>query len=74
MAAYGDSTVGDRNPYAVGNTVYGGVRHMPNLGPSDPRGYIERGRRYAARREAVERRLKAMQQGQMINADVLRTV
>lgn len=74
MAAYGNSTVGDRNPYAVGRAVYGGVRHMPNLGPVDQRGYIERDRRYAARREAVERRLKAKQQMNMINADYLRTV
>lgn len=74
MAAYGNSTVGDRNPYAVGRNVYGGVRHMPTIGPVDQKGYKERDRRYAARREAVERRLKAMQQGQMIHPDIFRTV
>lgn len=74
MAAYQNSTVGDRNPYAVGNTVYGGVRHMPSIGPLDQRGYKERDKRYQARREAAERRLKALGKGRMINPDVFRAV
>ncbi len=64
----------DRNPYAVGNTVYGGSRHMPTIGPVDKTGYRERDQRYKARRDALERRIKAMNSGRMINPDVMRSV
>lgn len=61
-------------PYAVGRRVYGGSRSMPSLGPNDPTGYRERDRRYKARREAIERRLKAQGQGRAMSADALRSV
>lgn len=60
-------------PYAVGNKVYGGGRSFPNLGPSDPLGYRERDLRQRARRNAILRRLKALQEGRLLTPDVPRS-
>lgn len=61
-------------PYSVGNTIYGGGRSNPTNGPVDPLGYAERDANAAARRDAVLRRMKAMQSGNYASADALRTV
>lgn len=62
-------------PYLVGNRVFSGSRSFPNSGAtSDILGYRERDRRYAARRAAVLRRLKAQNAGNYGSADVRRTV
>lgn len=71
---YQNNTSGGMNPYAVGNKVYGGSRSMPSIGPNDPTGYRERDQRYKARREAIERRLKARKNGKPFSADAMRTV
>lgn len=60
------------NPYATGNRVYGGGRSMPNIGPSDPAGYRERDKLHKARRNAMLRRMKAQQSGNLMSPDVLR--
>lgn len=61
-------------PYSVGNKIYGGGRSFPTIGPVDKMGYITRDRTHAARREAVLRRLKAMQKGKAMSADAMRGV
>lgn len=61
-------------PYAAGNKIYGGGRDAPNLGPVDPTGYNERDLKYQARRDAILRRMKAMQAGNYANPDVGRLV
>lgn len=62
-------------PYSVGNRVYGGGRSFPTSGPvSDKSGYRERDLKYQARRNAVLRKMKAMQSGKNASADALRVV
>lgn len=73
-SGYQNNTSSGMNPYAVGNKVYGGGRSMPSIGPNDPRGYRERDARYKARREAIERRIKARKQGRTMSSDNLRSV
>lgn len=70
--AYYPRGKGESNPYLVGNRIYGGSRSFPNLGPSDPLGYRERDLKDRARRFAMLRRMKAMQQGKYMSADYLR--
>jgi hypothetical protein len=60
------------NPYATGNRVYGGGRPMPNIGPSDPSGYAQRDMVNRSRRNAMLRRLKQKQAGNLMHPDVLR--
>lgn len=72
--AYQNNTTSGMAPYAVGRRVYGGSRSMPSLGPNDRSGYKERDARYKARREAIERRLRARQGGKSMSADALRSV
>lgn len=60
------------NPYAAGHKVYGGGRHNPTSGPVDKLGYRERDLATRAKRNAVLRRLKAMQSGKYMSPDVLR--
>jgi hypothetical protein len=57
-------------PYSAGNKVYGGGRDAPNLGPVDPLGYRERDLKYQARRTAMQRRLKALKEGNYMSADI----
>lgn len=60
------------NAYAAGNKVYGAGRSFPTMGPvTDILGYRERDRAHKAKRNAVLRRLKALQRGQHMNPDAL---
>lgn len=60
------------NPYAAGNKVYGGGRSFPTMGPVDKLGYRERDLQVKSRRNALLRRLQAMQGGRYMSADYLR--
>lgn len=60
------------NPYAAGAKVYGAGRLNPTSGPVDKLGYRERDLATAARRNAILRRLKAMQTKNYMSADYLR--
>jgi hypothetical protein len=60
------------NPYAAGAKVYGAGRSNPTSGPVDKLGYKERDLATAARRNAILRRLKAMQAGKFMTPDYLR--
>jgi hypothetical protein len=57
-------------PYAVGNKVYGGGRSYPTSGPVDKTGYRERDLQLKARRNAMLRRLKALQKKNWRSPDV----
>jgi hypothetical protein len=61
------------NPYAAGSKVYGMGRSNPTSGPVDPMGYKMRDRAAAARRNAVLRRLQAMQGGRYMSSAYLGT-
>lgn len=61
-------------PYAVGEKIYGGGRSFPTMGPVDRMGYKERDAVSAARRDAVLRRLQAVQGGKTASADAMRKV
>jgi hypothetical protein len=60
------------NPYAAGNKVYGAGRPNPTQGPVDKMGYRVRDRMAKARRDALLRRMRAMQRGNMMSPDVRR--
>jgi hypothetical protein len=60
------------NPYSAGNKIYGGGRSFPTMGKVDPLGYKERDLATKARRNALLRRLQAMQSGRYMSADYLR--
>lgn len=60
------------NPYAAGAKVYGGGRSNPTSGPVDKLGYKERDLATKARRNALLRRMKAMQKGKYMTPDYLR--
>jgi len=59
-------------PYAVGDKIYGGGRSAPNIGSVDPMGHRTRDLKYTARREAMERRLKARKNSNFMSADAMR--
>lgn len=61
-------------PYSAGDKIYGGGRSAPNIGPVNSLGYNERDLKYQARREAMERRLKAMKNKNFISPDVGREI
>lgn len=61
------------NSYAAGTKRYGAGRDMPNIGPSDPLGYKERDLRTRARNNAILRRLQALQSGNTMSANYLRS-
>lgn len=61
-------------PYAVGNRIYGGGRSFPTMGAVDPTGYAERDLVSQARRDAILRRMKAVNAGDYSSPDALRTV
>lgn len=61
-------------PYAAGNKIYGGGRDAPNIGPVDPTGHNERDLKYQARRVALQRRLKAAQNGDFMSPDMQRSI
>jgi hypothetical protein len=60
------------NPYAAGGKIYGGGRSNPTSGPVDKLGYRIRDRKARAQRNAVLRRMKAMQAGKYMSPDYLR--
>lgn len=60
------------NPYAAGKKIYGGGRSNPTSGPVDKLGYRERDLATQARRNAILRRLQAMQSGRYMSANYLR--
>lgn len=72
--AYFSRQKSGHNPYAVGNKIYGGGRSFPTMGPVDKLGYRERDAKTKARRQALLRRLQAMQKGNYGSADALRKV
>ncbi len=73
MAFTGMQFIGKQyNPYLVGDKVYGGGRDAPNIGPVDPTGHRERDLKYQARRQAIQRRLKALKDGNYMSPDVQR--
>lgn len=59
--------------YAVGNKRYGyGARSAPNIGPTNsPQGYAERDQMATQNRNALLRRLKALQSGRYMSSDYL---
>ena len=57
-------------PYAVGDKIYGGGSSAPNIGPVDPMGHRTRDLKYQARREAMERRLKAKKNMNYMSPDI----
>lgn len=61
-------------PYSVGNRIYGGGRSNPTFGPVDPTGYAERDLVAQARRNAMLRKMRAIQSGDTMSADALRQV
>ena len=61
-------------PYSAGNKIYGGGRDAPNIGPVDPTGHKTRDLKYQARRTALARRLKALQNGNYASPDVGRLI
>jgi len=60
------------NPYTAGAKVYGGGRSNPTSGPVDKLGYRQRDLATKARRNAILRRMKAMQGGKYMSPDYLR--
>jgi hypothetical protein len=60
------------NPYAAGAKVYGAGRSNPTSGPVDKLGYRQRDLATRARRNAILRRMKAMQSGKFMSPDYLR--
>ena len=63
-----------QNQYAAGSRVYGAGRPMPNLGPSDKQGYAERDRLAKVKRDAMLKRIQALQGGNPGSPDANRTV
>lgn len=61
-------------PYAVGNKIYGGGRSFPTMGPVDRLGYAERDATAKARRDAMLRRMQAMNAKDYGSPDILRKV
>ena len=62
------------NSYAAGIRHYNGGRSMPNIGPvsgSGILGYAQRDAMAKARKEAIMRRLKAQQSGNVMNPNIL---
>lgn len=60
--------------YGVGNKSYGGGRPMPNIGPVGGQGlmgYANRDQQAKARKDAIMRRLKAQQSGNVMNSNIL---
>jgi hypothetical protein len=62
------------NSYAAGDKKYGSGRSMPNIGPVSGMGmmgYANREQRAKARKDAIMRRLKAQQSGNVMNSNIL---
>lgn len=59
------------NKYAAGSRRYGGGRDAPNIGPSDKTGYRERDAKAKLRRNAMLKRMKAANKGNLMSADYL---
>lgn len=60
------------NNYAAGRKQYGGGRSMPTVGAVDKSGYRVRDLTQNTRKNAILRRLKAMQSGNYMQPDALR--
>lgn len=58
--------------YSAGNTVYGGGRPMPTVGPVNRAGYRDRDLKNKAKRNALLNRLRAGQGGKFKSSDYLR--
>lgn len=68
---------GQFNPYAAGRKQYGAGRDFPTIGPVNKMGYRERDLQASARKRAVMRRMKALQNKpnpQVMQPDVLRSL
>ncbi len=74
MAAYITRQTSEMAPYLVGNKVYGGGRSFPTMGPVDKLGYMERDAKAKARRNAMLRRMKAVNKGNYANPEAWRKV
>lgn len=72
--AYTSRTNTSINPYAVGDKIYGGGRSFPTMGPVDKMGYRERDNKAEARRNAVLRRMQALNAGKFASPDANREV
>jgi len=60
------------NPYGAGQKVYGSGRSAPNIGPtSSPEGYATRDAQAKVRKQAMLKRLKAMQRGRYMSSDYM---
>lgn len=62
------------SPYAAGNKIYGGGRLQPTIGPVSAegyKGYAERDRKAAIKRNAWLQQLKALQSGDLMSSDYL---
>lgn len=60
------------NPYAAGAKIYNSVGSSPTMGPVDKSGYAERDRKLAARRNAVLKKMQAMNKGAFASNAVTR--
>lgn len=58
--------------YSAGDTVYGGGRPMPTVGPVDRTGYKERDLQNKAKRNALLRRLQAGRGGKFRSSEYLK--
>lgn len=65
-------TGGQFNPYSAGRKMYGAGRDFPTIGMNDKSGYRMRDAVGKARKAAVMRRLKSLNQGKIMQSDVLR--
>lgn len=59
------------NKYAAGSKRYGGGRDAPNIGPSDPTGYVQRDLIVKQKRNAMLRRLQAGQSSRFMSPEYL---
>lgn len=59
------------NPYSAGKKLYSSGIDAPNIGPVDKLGYIERDSVAKSRRNALLKRLKAAQSGNLISSEYL---
>lgn len=62
------------NPYAAGSKVYSQVSGAPSIGPNDKAGYVQRDRILAAKKSAIQAKMKAMGKGAFSDPNVLRSL
>ena len=56
--------------YGAGAKIYGSGRNAPNIGPSNPAGYMDRDMKAKQLRNAMLKRMKLMQAGKMASPAV----